>query len=206
MLGNTKKLYKVEKKDIRKASAILVEAFQHDPFWKKVLEKANVNQKLSFFESGIKYCFRYGKVYATSENLEGIIVRVSSDFANMTIWRMIRSGSLFSGMKTGMKLTRSLMKAFKLVEEDRKANMRKRQHIYLMIVGVASKFQGQGLGRKLLKELIKESEEIKNPIYVETTNERTVEFYEKLGFKTIKKILLPIVNLPQWEMIREPKT
>ena len=42
------------------------------------------------------------------------------------------------------------------------------------------------------------------PIYAETQREENVGWYEKLGFKLIKEVTLPIIELPQWELIREP--
>jgi hypothetical protein len=84
-------LYKVQKKDIPKAGAVLADAFQYDPFWIKLFEgeaKAKIDQIVgAFYESSTKYCLRYGEVYATSEHLEGIVVWVSGDLADMTIWR-----------------------------------------------------------------------------------------------------------------------
>jgi len=55
----------------------------------------------------------------------------------------------------------------------------------LIIIGVASEFQGQGFGGKLLRALIGESEQVGIPIYTETQTEENVRFYEKLGFKDI---------------------
>jgi hypothetical protein len=34
------KLYRLEKKDIPKADAVLTDAFRHDPFWNRVLAKS----------------------------------------------------------------------------------------------------------------------------------------------------------------------
>ena len=84
MSGQMENLYKVQKKDILKAGAVLADAFQHDPVWKKVLEEANIDQKRGFFEAPVRYCLKYGKVYATSERLEGIAAWAPSDFADMT--------------------------------------------------------------------------------------------------------------------------
>jgi len=81
--------------------------------------------------------------------------------------------------------------------------MKGRVYIYLMIIGVASEFQGQGFGGKLLGALIEESEQIGTPLYLETTTETNVRMYERLGFRLLNQIILPVVNLPQWEMVRE---
>ena len=83
--------------------------------------------------------------------------------------------------------------------------MKGREYVYLLIIGVASEYQGQGLGGKLLRALIEESEEAGIPIYTETQTERNVRFYERQGFKQLDRITLPVIHLPHWEMIREPE-
>jgi hypothetical protein len=95
------KLYKVKKKDIQKAGIVLADAFQQDPIWKKVLKDFNSDQRCLFFESAIIYSLKYGKVYATSKQIEGIAAWIPYHLADMTIWRSIRSGSFFSFNKNG---------------------------------------------------------------------------------------------------------
>jgi ribosomal protein S18 acetylase RimI-like enzyme len=210
MSGQIENLYKVQKKDIPKAGAVLANAFQHDPIWTKIFEDEGKNhQKMgALYEGPVRYCLKYGEVYAPSEHLEGIAGWGLNDFADMTIWRMIRSGSIISGMKMGLTMAKRAQKmrvVFEPLEADRKANMKGSAYIYLMIIGVASEFQGQGFGGKLLRALIEESEQAGVPIYLETETERNVSMYERLGFRVLNQITLPMVNLPMWEMAREPK-
>jgi ribosomal protein S18 acetylase RimI-like enzyme len=209
MSGQTEILYKVQKKDIPKAGAALADAFHLDSVWRLFFrDEATIDQRGTLFEAPIKYCFKYGEVYATSEQLEGIAAWVLGDRADLTIWRMIRSGAISSGLKAMRvctKLAQKQGRIFKPLEVDRRANMMGRDYIYLMIIGVASEFQGQGYGRKLLEALIGESEQAGIPIYTETQTEENVRFYERLGFRPIKQITLPIINLPQWELLREPE-
>jgi hypothetical protein len=51
--------------------------------------------------------------------------------------------------------------------------------------------------------LIEQSERAHLPIYVETELERTVDMYERLGFRALNRITLPVIDLPMWEMVRE---
>ena len=207
-------LYKVQKKNIPKAGAVLAGAFQYDPLWKKVFEDvAKIDYKCAFFESPVRYCLKYGTVCATSEHLEGIAAWVPGDHAEMTIWRMVRSGSISSGMRMGMKYMMQMAKfaqktkpIFEPLEADRKANMKGRAYIYLLIIGVASQLQGQGFGGKMLRALVEESEQAGTPLYLEATTERNVKMYKRLGFRLLNQIILPVINLPLWEMVREPRT
>jgi len=208
MSGQIESLYRLQKKDTPKAGIVLADAFQHDSFWKLFFkDEATIEQRGTLYESPIKYCFKYGEVYATSEHLEGIAAWTSGDLADLTIWRLVRSGAIISGLKALSACTKFVRKQeqiFKPLEGDRKANMKGREYLYLMIIGVALKFQGQGFGRKLIEALIEGSERIGLPIYTETQTEENVRFYESLGFKSLNKVILPIIDLPHWELIREP--
>ena len=73
---------------------------------------------------------------------------------------------------------------------------------YLQVIGVAPVFQGQGFAGKLLRALIERCEQTGVSIYLETETEANVSMYEHFGFTVIKKIKLPIIDLPMWEMTR----
>ena len=208
-MGQIENLYKVQKKDILKAGTVLADAFQHDHVWRLFFrDEATIDQKGTLFESPIRYCLKYGEVYATSEHLEGIAAWVPGDFADMTIWRLVQSGAIISGMKAMRACTKLAQKQgriFAPLQAARKANMKGREYVYLFIIGVASELQGQGFGGKLLRALIEKSQEAGIPIYTETQTERNARFYERLDFKQLDRITLPIIDLPQWELIREPE-
>lgn len=208
MSGQIENLYKFQRKDIPQGGVALADAFQQDSVWRMFFRsEANLNQKGILFEVPIRYCFKYGEVYATSEDFEGIAAWVSGDLADQTLWRLIRSGAIISGMKAMRACTKLVQKQdriFKPLEADRKANMKERAYIYLMVIGVASEFQGQGFGGKLLRALIEESEHAGIPIYTETHTENNVRMYERHGFKQLNRIILPIIDLRHWELIREP--
>ena len=200
----TENLYHLQQKDVWRASATLADAFRDDPVWKTVFAGARLDQMESMFAVPLQYCVRYGQVYATSEKLEGIITWVPGDLANMTSWRVFRSGAIWSALKGNFLLAAKMQPIFWPVEVDRKANMQDTPYLYLPVLGIASQFQGQGLGRKLLQALIAESERIHRPIYLETETESNVRWYNKFGFETLKQIILPRIELPMWEMIRKP--
>jgi len=55
---------------------------------------------------------------------------------------------------------------------------------YLSIVAVDPTKQGQGLGRQLLAPTMQEADSIGATSYLETFSQRSVRFYERLGFST----------------------
>lgn len=54
---------------------------------------------------------------------------------------------------------------------------------YLWFIGVDRDAQGQGIGSKLLQEIIDYSNSISRPIYLETSTVRNLPWYDKFGFE-----------------------
>jgi ribosomal protein S18 acetylase RimI-like enzyme len=200
-------LYRVQKRDIARAGKVLANAFQYDPVWNKIFEgESDLEKRLhAFYESPVRYCLKYGEVYAPSENLEGVVAWVPEKYADMTMWRMIRSGGMRAAIRMGLNVGKKMEKIFKPITEDRHEHMAGSTYFYLIIIGVATELQSKGFGRKLIDAAIEKSEREELHLYLETETEENVKMYEHFGFGLLKKITLPIVNLPMWEMVRKPK-
>ncbi len=59
---------------------------------------------------------------------------------------------------------------------------------YLWFIGVDPASQGQGLGTKLMEELIAESETMQLPIYLETSTLKNLPWYRKFGFEVYHEL------------------
>lgn len=199
-----KDLYPLTRRDSDQAGLVLDEAFQDDPVFNAIFSGAAPEQRIGFFTAPVVYSLKYGKVFAPSENLEGIAAWVPGKYADMSFIRLLLSGAIWPGMKMGMELSQTIATVFEPVDQDRKEQMRGRNYIYLLIIGVSPQYQGQGLGGKLLKALFNESEQSGMPIYLETETEENVQLYEHHGFNVMNKVTLPLIDLPMWEMLREP--
>jgi len=200
-------LYRVHKGDITRAGKVLADAFQHDPVWNKIFEgESNLETKYpAFFEIPVRHCLKYGEVYALSENLEGVVAWVPEKYAEMTAWRMICSGATGAAMRMGSNTAKKMGSVFKPMAEDRRKYMAGCTYLYLLVVGVATGMQGKGFGRKLIGAAIEKSEREGRQLYLETETEENVQMYKHFGFRLLKNITLPIVDLPMWEMVRKPQ-
>lgn len=198
-------LYRVQKKDVKHAGRVLADAFHHDPIWNKIFEgESDIEKKFrAFFETPVRYCLKYGEVYAPSEQIEGVIGWVPGEYADMTAWPMICSGAIFSAIRMGWNIPKKLAPLSGTIVKDRHENMPGGAYLYLLIVGVNTGMQGKGLGRQLIDAAIEKSERDKLRLYLETETEENARMYEHFGFRLLKKITLPVLNLPMWEMVRE---
>lgn len=199
-------LYKVQKTDIKKVGEVLADAFKEDPIWAKFIKDNQIkaHQVKYIFGSPILYALKYGKAYASSSNLEGIAAWFPDTTADMNFWRLVRSGVSRYGLKMGMKASLKMEKIFRPVEKDRKENMKNTSYIYIEIIGVKQEYQKRGFGGKILQVIFEEADKKHIPIYLETSTPQNVKMYEKYGFKILKKITLHELELPMWEMKRDP--
>ena len=200
-------VYQIQQKDIPQAGLTLSDAFHEDVIWKLFYkEGTTVEQKASFFSMPAKYCLKYGGVIASSPKVEGAGGWVPGEYADMSFVRMLGLGMMSSGrtmFRHATPLMRKQSQIFKPLHAARKEAMKDRDFLYLMILGVQRKFHGQGYGSSIVKALIKKSEQERLPIYLETETESNVRFYEHLGFSVITEVMMPVIDLPQWTMIRE---
>ena len=195
-------LYQLTSKDFSKACNILGEAFREDPIWSAILK--DEPEKFSIvFEVPLKHSLKYGKVFCSSPNLEGIAAWLPSNKVNMNIFQLIRSGALFSALKLGNLIGKKIRDVFRMIIEDRDSNM-KVPYIYLYAIGVSPEHQGKGIGSNLINKMMDHLPP-ELPIYLETETEQNVKLYEKLGFRVMKEITVPTLELPMWEMIHDRK-
>lgn len=200
-------LYHITKNDMPRAGAVLAEAFNDDPVWDKVFEGLpdREGKMKAFFEIPVRFCSTYGEAYASSPGLEGIAGWVPGETADMTVWRLLRSGALSSGLKLGTTFSKRIQPIFEPLEKDRRSHMEGRRYVYLQIIGVAPDHQGRGIGGKILRSLIAQCERSGLSIYLETQTEKNLGMYEKFGFRTVKEMTLPMIDVLSWEMVREPE-
>jgi GNAT superfamily N-acetyltransferase len=198
-------LYRLTSRDVVGAAEAMADAFSRDPLWQKVFEgEPDLDRRYqACFEVPVRHCLKYGEVYATSEGLEGILAIVPGRFSDMTVWRMFRAGALGSAMRMGAKAGRR-MAELKVLSSDRARVTGVRPYVYLLLLGVRTAHQGKGLGGSLLRALIERFDGEGLPIYLETETEENVRLYEHFGFDLAQRISLDKLDLPMWEMIREP--
>lgn len=200
-------LYHLKKKDVPGAGRVLSRAFGNDPLWLKVFEGVPWLEERfgTFFLTPVRFCLKYGKLYGTSPELEGVAGLVPGSSSEMTVWRIISSGALWSAMKIGARVAKRLVVIDRVIKPDRNRMMKGREYLYLFILGVLPECQGKGFGGKILHALSEAADGAVLPVYLETETEENVRMYEKYGFTVVRKIMLDVLEVPMWEMVREPR-
>lgn len=77
-------------------------------------------------------------------------------------------------------------------------------HYYIRTLGVATRFQGQGLGTALLQPTLDRCDRERVPAYLEASTQRSAALYQRLGFIHLGELRLPDGGPPFWPMLRPP--
>ncbi|WP_027339475.1 GNAT family N-acetyltransferase [Halonatronum saccharophilum] len=197
-----KELYKLKKKDADKGAKILAKSFYNYPMFRYVLgakhNQENLQAVLRFI---IKYVIIYGEAYATSPELEGIILFSDYKDYNFTFFRSLRSGglSLFKlGAEVGRKFSEFDDFSLKLHE-----NSIKSPHQYIILLGVDPKKQGQGIASKLMLPVLELAKEKGQPIYLETHDSDNLPIYQRYGFEVVCADRVPGSDISHWGMLKK---
>ncbi|MHA2498835.1 MAG: GNAT family N-acetyltransferase [Candidatus Hodarchaeales archaeon] len=197
-------LIRLPKELIKPAARMAARAFHDDPlfshFYSDPVER---KKRLPYLLEGmIRYTLRYGEVYVTSRNLEGIALWLPSEKTAMGMWRTFRSGAMRAMFKAGMK---SMMRAMPCYEFNlaRHKALAPFRHLYLSILAVDPDFQGRGYSSALVKGMLIEKNPDKLPCFLETENPRNVPIYQHLGFRVLEEKLIPGTEVRNWAMLRE---
>ncbi len=203
----TSSLYRLTKEDIPKAVACLKDAFKNDPLWAVVFKNdPDRDKSLSgFFTIPLLYGMKFGKVYATTPEIEGVAIWVPDKHANMTMWGMLRSGGLSYGMKMGRETISNLSIISNQLGPDRKRLMENNPYKYLTIIGVLSQAQGKGFGSRIMNAIKEECDREGVHLYLETEKEDNLPFYEKHGLNVLEEVVFKKINMPMWLMARKPQ-
>jgi GNAT superfamily N-acetyltransferase len=145
-------------------------AYSDDSLFEKFIKEED--KRRVQFELMTRFCVKYGDVFSTSDNFEGVMAIVSHDKGDMTVVRIIRSGGFFLSLKL-FRLRKIMAQSAKAIEEVKK-DLDIAPYIFLFIMVLAQEFQGKGFGGKFLRAIIEKSEIERKTIYLETQNEKNV--------------------------------
>lgn len=203
-------LLRLKRSQVASAAKVLARAFEKDPvymfFFPDGSKRLRQNYHLMYY--GIRYCMRYGEVYATSPKLEGI-----------ALWRFMdpreeqelqdKSTRLFSNwlsFRLMAEVGEPLEKVYSTYEGVLSLHYKlvPFPHWYLYVLGVEPKFQGQGFTSRLLRTKFARIDREQFDCYLDTNNEKNVGFYEHFGFRVVKRYEIPDSDVINWSMVREP--
>ena len=192
------------KEYIEPASRVLSRAFHDSSIYIHAYPDAKEREKRTprAFESVLRYGLRYGKVYTTSDRLEGVAVWMRPEMMNMTFRRMWWSNALWPAMRMGIRASVRMLRIDDYIEKKH-PKLAPFDHWYLMLLGVDPKYQGSGYGGRLLRGMLSQADEAGLSCYLETTTKENVAMYRHFGFEVIDEFTVPKTPVEIWIMLRK---
>jgi len=163
---------------------ILTEAFDENKSFNSVIKqdhKRSIRIK-KVFEYYFDICLKYGRIFL-SDDKKGCAIIMYPDARKLT----------FRGILMDLELLfllgiRSVRQGFSRESKIKAIHPPGGAIYYLLFIGVYNEFQNQGIGSKLLKEIIEDSKASARDIYLETYLEKNLSLYKKHGFKVYNQL------------------
>lgn len=128
-------------------------------------------------------CWNFGEIYL-SEDKKGVVLLLFPEKKKTNAPSVIRDIKLAIHCVGISNISKVLSREAKIKKYHPK------KLIYIWYIGIDPDFQSQGMGSSLLKSVVELSEEKKLPVYLETSNERNLNFYNKHFFEMYNSLHL----------------
>lgn len=171
--------------ELAQVSATLADAFATDPIIQWVIpsqRRRDTRLRRLFALEIAHHAFPAGRVL-TTDDFRGASLELPPGKWKMT---MPLSGAIGLVRVFGRQLPRASRTQVSL-ERD---HLRE-PHYYIRYVGVATRFQGQGVGTALLRPTLARCDQEGVPAYLEASSERSAVLYERLGFVHLGELRVP---------------
>ena len=177
-------MIKANKKDKDLIMRILTNAFQDNKSVNYIVkqDRHRIKRISRLMAYSFEYCRLFGEVYL-SENRQACALLMYPHRKSTTLRSMILD----------MQLAVSCVGVTNIGKVLKREAVVKQLHTgiemcYLWFIGVSPDAQHQGLGSTLLKEIIEQCDTAGMPVYLETSVQQNVPWYEKFGFGIYKEL------------------
>jgi ribosomal protein S18 acetylase RimI-like enzyme len=199
-------IVRLKRPHVKRATETLIRAFWNHPPLQYFFPNEAEQERIApyFFSLSVFTGIRYGEVYATSQDFEGITVWLPSDNYPVTLWRLLHSVPLSEILGVG-RYGGSRMRGLSQYIDAVHGRLAPFKHWFLQAIGVDPQFQGKGYASKLLRPMLARTDEEGLPCYLETLEGQNVRVYEHFGFKVIEESNVPNTSLTNWAMLRDTR-
>ncbi|EME50692.1 N-acetyltransferase GCN5 [Rhodococcus ruber BKS 20-38] len=186
-----------EPTDVDRATRTLARAFADYPFTRHTVDARDHLRRVEELQ----------RLYLTEIGLRCGRVWVSDDATAVAVWTTPESTGIteaFARIAGRVAELSGDRAAAATAADEALAPLRPREPAwFLATVAVDPDRQGAGLGGAVLAPGLREAREAGVPAYLETSSERNVAFYRRLGFDVVGTVDLPGDGPRTWTMIRK---
>lgn len=156
------------------------------------------------FNFRVRNCLNQGSIFATSENIEGVVIITHSEQKKRSSWlRAIVTGGIGLYRMAGSECVRRMREVESFVFSKR-AECIFESHMYLGSLAVHPDYQGKGLAGRLIRSVLEMCSSQDELCVLDTQDEGLVQMYRHFGFAVVDSYSLPEANIPHWIMAKRP--
>jgi len=167
-----------EQKDKNRVTDILSSSFQGNQSVNYIIpqDRHRLRRIRALMEYSFEICRLNGNIWLSDDGSACALALYPDE--NKGSWRSFLLNIQFIVRCTGLSMLRKTLSREALIR-----SIRPRGRIcYLWFIGVDPVLQGSGRGSRLLGEVLKESDRLLRPVYLETSVPENIGWYEGLGF------------------------
>lgn len=177
-------MIKADHTDKEHILSILTPAFNSNKSVNYVVKQDSKRQERirALMDYSFEICRQWGEVYLSDDRKAAALLLYPHQ--KKTTTKAIGLDVKLAFKALGLSNLRKVMSR----ESEIKAFHPKQPFLYFWFLGVLPGLQGKGIGSRLMEEIIRNSEQLRLPIYLETSTEENLPFYRKFGFEIYAQI------------------
>ena len=189
-----------------KAVDVLVAAFFDYPMFDLYFPDPERRKRiLPWYLGKVLNCaLRYGEVY-TNPEVSGVIFTLPPGHTKISQWEYMQNGFTPAPFVLGLRDFVRSQECEDFVAGQHEILMNGRLHYYLWGLVVEPTHKRQGIGTALLRPVLEKADAEKMPVYLETHDERNIDYYQRANFKLVGSSKISKSEVPVWCMVREPE-
>jgi GNAT superfamily N-acetyltransferase len=182
----THSIRKALPEDVDQLANTLTHAFDDDPLtmWLFPHDEARRRKLPPFFRSLLRASLPFGEVYTADNGRCAAIWNPPGTFP--LGWRTDAKLGLITTSLVGLRITRCAQGLLYF-----SSHHPKERHWYLQMLGADPEWQGHGAGSAILAPVLNRCDRDGDRIYLESSKERNIPFYERHGFLVTDEIQVP---------------
>ena len=208
---DSNKLYRVQRKDLPQLEQLLNRCFAHDPLYETLIPDPDVRKRLmpELFHCDMDEFYETCEIFADSPDLNGVLV-VSDEAEPYNIFQFylaetkarLQTDTYLIKEDHSLKTFQNFLRGNDYLNSSWTDQLHQNQRLHIIYLAVDPQMQHHGIAASLMEEAIDYAEKHRMMISLETHNEKNLDFYHHLGFKTygVMKRNFP---LKQYCLIRE---
>lgn len=206
----TDRLYRVERKDEEKLTALLTECFSQDPLYCQLIPEKEKRTKIlpEIFSCDLDEMFEDCEIYADSADVNGIIV-ISDETEPYNPVRYYAS-QLFYSLKTAVYLIKddwsfqtlvNFIKGKSYLNSEWTEEIGQEKRMHIVYFAVRPSMRGEGIASRMMKPVLAYADKHKLLTSLETHNAKNLRMYEHYGFQLFETVQKNF-DLKQFCMVR----